>query len=280
MSTDQEETDDIRSARILGTPVSIVSMDRVLRLFEMWTAKRSDRYVVVRDVHGVMRARSELDLRTAHETADLTVPDGMPLVWVAKLARIKGISRVCGPDLLPAVCQRGLRFGWRHFFLGGAPGIAERAIERLEGEHPGIAIAGSYCPPFRELNKDEDEEMCALIRASRADFVWVGLGTPKQELWMKEHRGQCGGVIMLGVGAVFDLAAGASSRAPGFMQKRGLEWLFRLAHEPRRLWRRYLVLGPKFVVLALTELALGGVTTFGTQPSLPDRSNAPARLHE
>lgn len=280
MNSDQEEPDRIRFARILGTPVSVVSMDRVLELFEMWTTKPRDRYVVVRDVHGVMRARSETDLHTAHETADLTVPDGMPLVWIAKLAGIEGISRVCGPDLLPAVCRHGLRFGWRHFFLGGAPGVAEKAIEKLEDEHPGIAIAGSYCPPFRKLNGEEDEKMCAVIRASGADFVWVGLGTPKQELWMNEHRGRCGGAIMLGVGAVFDIAAGVSSRAPGFMQKRGLEWLFRLVHEPRRLWRRYLVLGPKFVVLALTELAIGGVTTFVTQPSSPSNSNSHLGRHE
>jgi N-acetylglucosaminyldiphosphoundecaprenol N-acetyl-beta-D-mannosaminyltransferase len=252
--------DGIPVYRILGTPVSIISMDQVLKLFEVdWTVHRRDRYVVLRDVHGIMRARSDAKLQNAHASSDLTTPDGVPLVWFAKLAGISGVSRICGPDLLPAVCERGLPLGWRHYFLGGASGVAEKVIDELSERYPGISIAGFYCPPFRSLTAEEDETICAAIRGARADFVWVGLGTPKQEIWMNEHRGRCGGATLLGIGAVFDLYAGVTSRAPKWMQRHGLEWIYRLVHEPKRLWARYLVLAPKFVFLALAELAKGRI---------------------
>jgi N-acetylglucosaminyldiphosphoundecaprenol N-acetyl-beta-D-mannosaminyltransferase len=247
--------DGISIFRVLGTPVSIVSMDRILKLFEHeWIPHRRDRYIVLRDVHGVMRARSDAKLRKAHEASDLTAPDGMPLVWIAKLAGINGITRVAGSDLLSAVCERGVALGWRHYFLGGAPGIAERAIQQLTEKHPGISIVGLSCPPFKPLSVEEDEIICATIRSARPDFVWVGLGTPKQEIWMHEHRGQCGGATLLGVGAAFDFHAGVISRAPKWMQRYGLEWLHRLMQEPKRLWTRYLVLAPMFSFLALSDL--------------------------
>ena len=247
--------DGIPIYRIFGAPITITSLDKVIKLFEYdWTVHRRDRYVVLRDVHGVMRARCDAKLQNAHEVSDLTAPDGMPLVWIARLAGISEISRVCGPDLLPAVCERGLSLGWRHYFLGGGPGIAEAAIRRLKERYPGILIVGSQCPPFRALNEEEDESMCASIRSARPDFLWIGLGTPKQEIWMHAHRGRCGGVILLGVGAAFDFEAGTISRAPKWMQKCGLEWLCRLVQEPKRLWERYLVLAPKFLLLASVEL--------------------------
>lgn len=251
---DLENRFGISFVRILGIPISIVSMEQVLALFESWVADRCDRSVVVRDVHGLMLAREDIKLWRAHEESELITPDGVPLVWVARMVGINGISRVCGPDLLPAACQHGLAFGWRHFFLGGKPGIAESLIERMVVKYPGISIAGFHSPPFRTLTEEEDELICAKIRASKADLVWVGLGTPKQEIWMLEHRGLCGGAIMLSVGAAFDFHAGSVSRAPKWMQYNGLEWIFRLVQEPKRLWRRYLVLAPTFVILALLEL--------------------------
>jgi N-acetylglucosaminyldiphosphoundecaprenol N-acetyl-beta-D-mannosaminyltransferase len=254
-------SDGIPVYRILDCPIAITSLDRVIKLFEDdWTVHRRDRYVILRDVHGIMRAQSDAKLLRAHQTSDLTTPDGMPLVWVAKLAGIAGISRVCGPDLLPAVCERGLALGWRHYFLGGSPGIAEAAIARLRVRYPGISIVGFNCPPFRALSEAEDEAICLAIRNARPDFVWVGLGTPKQEIWMQEHRGRCGGVTFLGVGAAFDFHAGAISRAPKWMQRYGFEWLYRLAKEPKRLWQRYLVLAPKFLFLASVELLRHRIT--------------------
>ena len=243
-----------RRTWILGTPVSIISMKQILRLFEEWLTNNHDRSVVLRDVHGVMLARNDIQLQKAHEKADLVAPDGMPLVWVARLAGFGEISRVCGPDLLSAVCTYGISRGWRHYFYGGAPGVAETLEEKLTTKYPGIKIIGTQCPPFRSLTLEEDEIACAAIRAARPHFVWVGLGTPKQEVWMAEHRGKCGGAVLLGIGAAFDIHAGFVSRAPIWMQSFGLEWAYRLAHEPRRLWRRYLKLAPIFLFLALWEL--------------------------
>lgn len=251
----------IPSIRILGTPISIVSLDRVLRLFERWVGDGRDHSVVFRDVHGVMRARNETQLRQAHEQADLVSPDGMPLVWVAKLAGVNEISRVCGPDLLILACQHGVSHGWRHYFYGGAPGVAETLAEMLVRQFPGMVVAGTQCPPFRPLTHEEDERACAAIRAAQPDFVWVGLGTPKQETWMAEHRGKCGGAILAGVGAAFDIHAGHIRRAPVWMQRSGLEWAYRFAQEPQRLWQRYLKLAPLFFVMALREVITNRVAT-------------------
>ena len=267
----------IPTFKVLGTRLSITSIEQVLKLFECdWTAYRRDRYIVFRDVHGVMRARSILRLRVAHEQSDLIVPDGMPLAWVGKLAGIKGVSRIPGPDFMPAVCERGIALGWRHFFLGGVPGVVDAMIRNLTERYPGIAIAGSISPPFGTLSPEEDENISAAIRRADVDFVWVGLGTPKQEIWMHEHRGRCGGAIMLGVGAAFDFHAGVKTRAPEWMQQHGLEWLYRLVQEPTRLWARYLVLAPKFALLAAFEL-LGNGVTVESKPSINESEEAVAR---
>jgi N-acetylglucosaminyldiphosphoundecaprenol N-acetyl-beta-D-mannosaminyltransferase len=240
--------------RILGTPVSIVTIDGALRRFEQWVLDPEDRCVVLRDVHGVMLAHSDPRLDRAHQESDLIAPDGIPLVWAARLAGSRGISRVCGPDLLPTVCEHGLTRGWRHYFYGGAPGVAEMVADQLAARFPGLKIVGTQSPPFRPLTPEEDEAACAAIRAASPDFVWVGLGTPKQEIWTVEHRGKCGGAILLSVGAAFDFHAGLVSRAPLWMQRYGLEWSYRLAQEPKRLWKRYLILAPRFAVLSLLEI--------------------------
>jgi N-acetylglucosaminyldiphosphoundecaprenol N-acetyl-beta-D-mannosaminyltransferase len=238
-----------RSVSILGTPISLLSMNRALSIIDMWQGDKTDRFVVFRDVHGVMLARDDLALKRAHQEAEIVAPDGMPIVWAARWAGGTGISRVCGPDLMLEVCRYGVTRGWRHFFYGGASGVAEVAVKNLRARFPGLIVAGIACPPFRPLTLEEDESMSASIRLAKPNFVWVGLGTPKQELWMAEHRGRLGGVTMMGVGAAFDIYAERISRAPIWMQKLGLEWAFRLFKEPRRLWKRYLILAPKFLVL-------------------------------
>jgi N-acetylglucosaminyldiphosphoundecaprenol N-acetyl-beta-D-mannosaminyltransferase len=254
---------EFASVRILGAPVSVVSMTSVLKLFESWVANRRDRFVVIRDVHGVMQARQNEKVRAAHENCDLMTPDGVPLVWFAKMAGAKDISRVCGPDLLEAACRHGLPFGWRHYFLGGTPDIAGALTVRLESKFPRLNVVGVQCPPFRELTAQEDEQLCSDIRAAKADFVWVSYGTPKQEIWMHEHMGRCGGAVLLGVGAAFAVCSGRRSRAPMWMQEYGLEWLFRLGQEPRRIWKRYLVLAPKFLWLATIEAVERRFKTIG-----------------
>jgi N-acetylglucosaminyldiphosphoundecaprenol N-acetyl-beta-D-mannosaminyltransferase len=244
----------VSSVRIVGAPVSIVSPQKVLSIFEQWVQDRRDRVVLLREVHGLMRARTEQAVGEAQEQADLVLPDGMPLVWLARLAGFRAISRVCGIDLLPAVCRFGVPRGWRHYFYGASPGVAEALAATLRRQMPGLEIVGVHCPPFRALSPEEDEAACAQIRAARPHFVWVSLSTPKQDLWMAQHRGRCGGAIMVGVGAAFEINAGRIARAPRWMQQSGLEWLYRLAQEPGRLWQRYARVIPGFVMLASIEL--------------------------
>jgi len=156
-----------------------------------------------------------------------------------------------------AFCEKTAGQGYRHFFYGGEPGVPERLAESLRHLFPGIQVAGTYSPPFRPLGAKEDQEVVAMISHSAPDVLWVGLGTPKQERWMHEHRGTLSVPVLVGVGAAFDMVSGRRRQAPAWMRERGLEWFFRLLQEPRRLWRRYLVYGTKFIAY----LALDGLRT-------------------
>jgi N-acetylglucosaminyldiphosphoundecaprenol N-acetyl-beta-D-mannosaminyltransferase len=181
------------------------------------------------------------------------VPDGYPLVV---LGRRKGYSlerRVYGPELMERFCEETAGRGYRHYFYGGAEGVAEELARRFAGRFTGMEIAGTYCPPFRALTPEEEREVCEKIRATRADVVWVGLSTPKQERWMARHREALNVPVMVGVGAAFDFHTGRVAQAPRWMRENGLEWFFRLMSEPRRLWRRYLVNGSEFAWLVMLE---------------------------
>jgi N-acetylglucosaminyldiphosphoundecaprenol N-acetyl-beta-D-mannosaminyltransferase len=168
-------------------------------------------------------------------------------VWLSRLRGFRDVERVYGPDLLLACCDHSRVIGYRHFFYGGGPGVPELLSERLRARFPGLSVAGGFSPPFRELTPDEDAECVHRINAAHPDIVWVGLGTPKQERWMAEHRATLDAAVLIGVGAAFDFHAGLKRQAPRWMQRSGLEWLFRLLAEPRRLWRRYLRNNPLFV---------------------------------
>lgn len=239
---------------VVGAPISVVSLPKVLAIFERWVGSDEDHIVLLRDVHGAMRARSDTAVRRVQDEADLVLPDGVPLVWAVRMTGRHLISRVCGIDLLPAACQYGAARGWRHYFYGASPGVAEKLAAMLRGRWPEIEIVGTYCPPFRPLTPEEDEEVCANVRAAQPDFVWVSLSTPKQDLWMREHRGKCGGATLVGVGGAFEINAGLIPRAPKWMQNSGLEWFYRLWQEPARLAGRYLKSLPLFVILAMIEL--------------------------
>ena len=245
---------DVDTIRIVGAPVSVVSIPKVLAIFERWVGSGRDRVVLLRDVHGVMCARSNHAVGEAQEEADLVLPDGMPLVWAVRMAGGRSIARVCGIDLFPIACAFGVERRWRHYFYGASPGVAEQLAKAMRKQYPGIEIVGTYCPPFRPLSNEEDAAACARIRAARPDFVWVSLSTPKQDLWMHEHRGKCGGATLVGIGGAFEINAGLIPRAPLWMQKNGLEWIYRLGQEPARLWKRYFKSLPKFMVLTVSEL--------------------------
>jgi N-acetylglucosaminyldiphosphoundecaprenol N-acetyl-beta-D-mannosaminyltransferase len=195
-----------------------------------------------------MESQRDRELAAIHNNAGLTTPDGMPMVWAGRAAGAHWIQRVYGPDMMLAVLAEAQARSWSSFLYGGAPGVPELLAERLEQRLPGLQVAGTHSPPFRPLTRDEVHETAALINASGASLVWVGLSTPKQERWMAELRPLLEAPVLFGVGAAFDFHAGRVKQAPRWMQTSGLEWLYRLGREPRRLWKRYLTNNPRFVI--------------------------------
>ncbi len=236
---------------MLGVPVSAGSLDDVVRQVASWIIADRPSFAIFRDVHGIMRSQHNAQVMAAHQSAGLVACDGMPMVWASRWAGVRGAERVCGRDFMFALCERAEREGWSAFFYGGRPGVPESLIHQLLARFPKLKIAGAYSPPFRALTPAEDAEVSEMIKASRADIVWVGLSTPKQELWMAEHVGRVGAPALLGVGAAFDFHAGEIRHAPVWIQRVGLEWLFRLAMEPRRLGGRYLRNNPAFIAAIL-----------------------------
>src|SRR5713226_1347696 len=220
---------------VLGVWVDAVDQRRAQDVIEDWIARAEPGYVCVSNVHSVMEARRDESLRAVLNAA---VPAGMPLVWVGRLRGCRDVGRVYGPDLTLQLCERAARRGYRCFFYGGGPGVAERLAEALSRRFPGLRVVGAEAPPFRPLTTEEDEEAVRRINAASPDVVFVGLGCPKQERWMAEHRARLRAPVLLGVGAAFDFHTGRVPQAPRWMMGSGLEWLFRLWQEPRRLWRR------------------------------------------
>lgn len=232
---------------VLGVHVSALSMTKSVDEIARWIAQGQRHYVCVTGVHGVMASQDDAELRDIHNASGLTTTDGMPLVWACRWAGVTTTTRVYGPDLMLAVCERAAAAGWRSFLYGGAEGVPEELSERLRARFPALRVVGTYSPPFRPLTDAEEHEVAERINASRAELVWVGLSTPKQERWMARMRDRLDAPVLLGVGAAFDIHAGRLRQAPPWMQRRGLEWAFRLGVEPRRLWRRYLSNNPRFV---------------------------------
>lgn len=233
---------------ILGVGVSAIAYEATIRRLLTAITARERLRVHFCTVHMIVEATEDETLRTRLNDADIVAPDGMPLVWVGRL-RGHSIERVCGPDTMPALLDRGRAIGARHFFYGGAEGVADQLAARMSARFPALEVVGTYCPPFRPLTPEEDAEVVQMIEESGADCVWVGLGSPKQEHWLAEHRGRLSAPLLLAVGAAFDFHSGTKRRAPRFMQRTGTEWLFRLASEPRRLLGRYVRTNAAFIWL-------------------------------
>ena len=239
----------VPSSPVLGIPLSLVDYDGALDWIDAAVASRRRGYVCVSAVHTVMAAQEDAPLRSAVLGADLVVPDGQPLVWALNALGHELRDRVYGPTLMWRACERAARTGTRFYLYGGRDPEALAALEgRLLAAHPRLEVVGRRCPPFRPLMPHEEEEVAAVIDASGADVVWVGIGVPKQEKWMAAMRPRLRAPVLIGVGAAFDFHAGLIRQAPPWLQSRGLEWAFRLVQEPRRLWRRYLRYNPRFVV--------------------------------
>jgi len=241
---------------VLGVGVSATTLSDAAATIEGWIAQGAREYVCVTGMHGVMESQRDAALLGIHNAAGLVTPDGMSLVWVSRWKGYHEVSRVYGPDLMLALCERSPARGYRHFLYGGSPQVLDRLIERLQARFPGLSIVGSLAPPFRPTTEEEGRSEVARINAAAPDFVWVGLGTPKQEQWMARQRPLLQAPVLIGVGAAFDFHAGTKAQAPRWMQRSGLEWLFRLLSEPRRLWRRYLTNIPLFAGYLLLD-ALG-----------------------
>jgi N-acetylglucosaminyldiphosphoundecaprenol N-acetyl-beta-D-mannosaminyltransferase len=242
------------SFQVLGVRVDAMQMsEAVSRLRSLIDDRRSiARFVAVTGMHGIAESRQNSQFRQVLNAADLVVADGMPLVWLGRLKGYPLRQRVCGAELMDEFC-RVTGTTYRHFFYGGAPEVAERLAHVLH-EKQGVVIAGTYTPPFRPLTEDEGKELASFVERTSPDVLWVGLSTPKQENWMYEQRYKLRVPLMLGVGAAFDMNSGGLRRAPKWMREHGLEWLFRLASEPQRLWKRYLITIPKAVWCVCLEL--------------------------
>lgn len=255
-----------RRINILGVGIDPVDMNQAVATIERWKSAGIRDYVCCVCVHGTVEAQHDPSVRRALNQAGLATGDGMPLVWWCRLAGRGPAKRVCGSDLLDALCRDGIARGYRHYFYGATPDVLEQLSGRLRRRYPGINIAGCRAPPFRTLTEEEDEAEVKAINEAAPDLVWVGLGMPKQERWMHAHLGRVNATALIGIGAAFDFHAGAKPRAPRLMQQAGLEWLFRLGCEPRRLFRRYMVYNAVFVLRAI-EQALG-LRTYG-DPDTP-----------
>ena len=233
---------------ILTTRVDATSYGDACDRIATWVRQRQSRYVVAANVHVVMTAHGDAHYRQALTAADLVTPDGMPLVWGLRALGLTGQTRVYGPDLMLAWCQRAAQMGTSIYLYGGTPPILARLGQGLTAQFPGLTIAGVHAPPFRPLTPQEEVADRDRIQASGAKVVFVGLGCPKQEFWMARQRGQLP-AVMVGVGAAFDFHSGTVPQAPRWMMGLGLEWLYRFCQEPQRLWRRYLLHNPVFVLL-------------------------------
>jgi N-acetylglucosaminyldiphosphoundecaprenol N-acetyl-beta-D-mannosaminyltransferase len=238
----------VAEEHVLGVPLALTDYEKTLDWMDAAIAHRSKSYLCVAAVHTVMLCQEDAELRDAVLNSDFTVPDGTPLVWAMNALGHDLPSRVYGPDLMERACERAMTTGVRMYLYGGRnQGALVQLALNLRRRFPGLQIVGGYSPPYRELTDEETTAVAGEINRSRADIVWVGIGAPKQEKWMARMRDCLDAPVLVGVGAAFDFHAGLVPQAPAWVQRLGLEWLFRLATEPRRLWRRYARYNPLFV---------------------------------
>ncbi len=241
------------SRTILGMRVHATSYPDAVRRIATWAVTRESKYVCEAPVHMVMESYDSSDYRSVINGADLVTPGGMPIVWMMRLLGVRRQPRVYGPAMMLKVCEHAARSGLKVGFYGGTEKSLAALLAEIEKRYPGIDVVYSCSPPFRKLTPQEDATVRAAIERSSVQILFVGLGCPKQELWMAEHRP---GVraVMMGVGAAFDFISGEKPQAPLWMQSIGAEWIFRLCTEPRRLWFRYFWHNPRFLTLAMVQL--------------------------
>ena len=239
---------------VLGVGISVLNLGTALTAIADAVRERRKGYICVTGVHGVMEAQADDAFKKILNGAFLCTPDGMPMVWAGKLNRQREMGRVYGPDLLLDVCAWSETSGAKHFFYGGADGVAELLTQKLKAKFPKLQVVGTFTPPFRALNADEENKLREQVAQLQPDIFWVGLSTPKQEKFMAEFLPKLDATLMIGVGAAFDFHSGRVKQAPRWMQRSGLEWLYRLGCEPRRLAKRYLRNNPLFALKFFGQL--------------------------
>lgn len=242
--------------RVLGVFIDALTWDEAIAIIHKWAAVRESRYVCICNVHSIVSARTSRTFSRVIQEADMATPDGAPVAWMLRKLGFPAQERINGPDLMLRYCEHAASSGESIFLYGGRIETLLLLEKRLKEDYPALRIAGMLSPPFRHLSAEEDQAIVEQINASGASTVWVSLGCPKQEQWMTDHRGRVH-AVMIGVGAAFDYHAGTLARAPGWMQRHGLEWLHRLCSDPGRLWKRYLVTNTLFLGLAAAQLLLG-----------------------
>lgn len=265
------EGEGLRRVPILGVRVVAEPLERVLAdvLHHLGRAAAPPRCLFPTGVHGIVTAQDDPAFLVVLDGAAYTVCDGMPLVYLARLRGARDAGRAFGPSVMLSVLERTAQGGARHFFYGGEPGVAEELAGKMRERFPGLEVVGTCAPPFRELTPREEDDVAARINASGADVVWVGLSTPKQERWAATMQPRLDVKLICAVGAAFDYNRGAIRPAPEWMRRLALEWLFRLIQEPRRLWRRYLAIVPRFLWLAALETLSLRFRRGGSAPSPP-----------
>ncbi len=253
--------------RVVDVAISALTLEDAVPLLLDWIKKRDKRYLSVCPADTILQCHDRPELAAIVNGAGLAVPDGMPVVWLGRLRGLR-VGRVYGPDLMLALCDQGRAAGVRHYFYGGTDALLQALSGKLAARFPGLLVAGSWAPPFRPLTEAEEESVAARINEARPDIVWVGIGTPKQDFWVARFRDRLEAPVLIPVGAAFNFHAGTVRQAPRWLQHSGLEWLFRLIMEPRRLWKRYLIGNPRFAFLVLKQLCWPGKDPW-TNPQSP-----------
>jgi N-acetylglucosaminyldiphosphoundecaprenol N-acetyl-beta-D-mannosaminyltransferase len=247
-------TSDVPSFSIRGVSIAAIDLPRASQLISARATASHGDYVTVTGAHGVVESSDDDLVRRAHQEAFLVVPDGMPLVWLGRQLGFRTMGRVYGPDLMECIFSRPKCRELRHFFYGGRPEVVSKLIGSLSTRFGPINVVGTYSPPMNPAGFREDEAIVRRIRDSRPQFIWVGLSSPKQEVWLHMHMPKIGTGVGIGVGAAFDFLSGTTRQAPRWVQRSGLEWVFRVATEPRRLFWRYFFVVPRFSFMFLETL--------------------------
>ena len=247
-------------ANILGVGISAISMTQAIYYSDKLLQGNSCGYICVTGVHGIMEAQQDERLRSILNSSFLSTPDGMPTVWVGHMQGQENMTRVSGPEYMVEMCKLSVERGYKHFLYGGKPGTAEQLKASLMKKFPGIQITGTYTPPFRPLNKQEEADLERQLIEAQADILWCGISTPKQERFMAQYCGKLPVKLMVGVGAAFDIHSGNTKDGPEWIKNIGMHWCYRMLRDPKRLAGRYLKNNPKF--LYLLGLQMSGARTY------------------